>query len=65
MIRFYQGGLSLADVRAMTLKQFTNWILEANKLNAAESGETIAQTPGQVKSMLMADPAVRKQRRKP
>ncbi len=59
MIRFFKGGLSIADIRAMTFEQFFGWIAEIGNICELESGEKRV-SGADAKAMALCDPAIRK-----
>ena len=59
LVRFYKGGLTIKDIRAMTFEQFGGWVKEISVISELESGEK--QVTGKdAAAMALADPAIRK-----
>jgi hypothetical protein len=59
LIRFFKGGLSKTDIRAMTFEQFFGWLEEIGNICELESGETKVSGKEAI-AMAMSDPAIRK-----
>ena len=59
LLRYYKGGLSIADIRAMSFEQFFAWLEEVGNLCEIESGKQGVSGKDAV-AMAMNDPAIRK-----
>ncbi len=59
LIRFYKGGLTIDNIRAMTFEQLDIWSYEIGVIVELESGEKKVSGKEAV-AMAMNDPAIRK-----